>query len=376
MKATLDARRPATPRLVAPSRRVQRCGRSDCPCTDEKGTAIRRSPGAAVTGGSVGEAVADVLGEPGRPLDPDTSRRFREGLGHDFSSVRVHDGSRAARSASLLSAHAWTAGQHVVFAPSRYASHTEEGSRLLAHELTHVAQQRGAGGRPAGLVIDDDPASEEEARRAAQAWVPADRYAEHAGHASSLPAASTSATAGIHRAPTDGATPLVDPGTPAADAGSTGTCALTTYTGSNFVGKTVTADVEFVDSLDAINAHAAANDVDVHVTSSFRTSTVVPGAIVTPATMSNHLAGHAIDMNVKYGPGKSSWCNSTCLGGALPAGVREFIAAVQADAGLRWGGDFTTKDPVHIDDGLNVNDAAAYTARYQATQQARTSGCG
>ncbi|SMO76619.1 D-alanyl-D-alanine carboxypeptidase [Geodermatophilus aquaeductus] len=144
------------------------------------------------------------------------------------------------------------------------------------------------------------------------------------------------------------------------------------------MGDAVTADVEFADSLAAINTHAAANDVDVYVyvTSSFRTSTVVPGAVVTPATMSNHLAGHAIDMNVKYGAGKTSWCNSTCLGGSPPAGVKEFIAAVRGDAGLRWGGDFTIKDPVHVDDGLNVNDAAAYTARHQATQQARTSGCG
>jgi hypothetical protein len=73
---------------------------------------------------------------------------------------------------------------------------------------------------------------------------------------------------------------------------------------------------------------------------------------------------------------KSTWCNSTCLGGTLPAGVQPFIAAVQADAGLRWGGDFSTKDLVHIDDGLNVNDAPGYTARHTATQAARASGCG
>jgi hypothetical protein len=68
----------------------------------------------------------------------------------------------------------------------------------------------------------------------------------------------------------------MDAGTAAGGARTGGACALTTWAGSNFVGDTVTADVEFVDSLDAINAHAVATGVNVHVTSSFRTSTVVP----------------------------------------------------------------------------------------------------
>jgi D-alanyl-D-alanine carboxypeptidase len=91
--------------------------------------------------------------------------------------------------------------------------------------------------------------------------------------------------------------------------------------------------------------------------------------------MSNDLAGHAIDMNVMHGPTKSQLCNSACLGGTLPAAVQPFIDAVRADAGLRWGGDFTSKDPVHIDDHLN-EDQAAWTARRDATQAARASGCG
>lgn len=152
-------------------------------------------------------------------------------------------------------------------------------------------------------------------------------------------------------------------------------CALTTFTGSSFTGKTVMADVEFVDSLGAINAHAVANDVDVYVTSSFRTTTVVPGAIVKPAKMSNHLAGHAIDMNVKYGKNKVKWCNSKCLKSALPKGVSGFITAIRKDPGLRWGGDFSKKDPVHIDDHLN-EDKKGWRSRFDATQKARKAGCG
>lgn len=152
-------------------------------------------------------------------------------------------------------------------------------------------------------------------------------------------------------------------------------CALTTFSGSNLVGKTVVADTQFTGSLDSINSHAAANNVNLHVTSSFRTSSNVKGAIVTPAKKSNHMAGHAIDMNVIYGDKKNKWCNSKCLDGKLPEGVKGFIEAIQSDSGLRWGGDFGDKDSVHIDDGLNVNDPAAWEERYKATQTARKSGC-
>lgn len=86
--------------------------------------------------------VDDVLSAPGRSLDP-TVRRFMESrIGHDFSQVRVHADARAADSAAAVNALAYTVGQDIVFGPGRYAPQTSEGRRLLAHELTHVVQQR------------------------------------------------------------------------------------------------------------------------------------------------------------------------------------------------------------------------------------------
>jgi hypothetical protein len=64
-------------------------------------------------------------------------------LGHDFSRVRVHADARSAKSASAVSAHAYTIGQDIVFGAGRYAPETTDGKRLLAHELTHVIQQGG-----------------------------------------------------------------------------------------------------------------------------------------------------------------------------------------------------------------------------------------
>ena len=61
-------------------------------------------------------------------------------LGHDFSRVRVHTDSRAARAADALDARAFTLGRDVVFGQGSWAPRTDAGLELLAHELTHVVQ--------------------------------------------------------------------------------------------------------------------------------------------------------------------------------------------------------------------------------------------
>lgn len=88
--------------------------------------------------------VGEALRSAGRPLDAPTRSLMESSFGHDFSRVRVHTDARAAGSALTLGAHAYTVGSDVVFAPGRYAPHTGEGRRLLAHELTHTIQQGGA----------------------------------------------------------------------------------------------------------------------------------------------------------------------------------------------------------------------------------------
>ena len=77
--------------------------------------------------------------------------------------------------------------------------------------------------------------------------------------------------------------------------------------------------------------------------------------------------GHAIDMNLIEG---SDWCNSKCLVDPLEnyKGVRCFLSQIQRDETLRWGGDFTVKDVVHIDDGLNYRDPLWYNELYGSLQ--------
>lgn len=66
---------------------------------------------------------------------------FEDRFGTDFSQVRVHTDEPAAALAQGLGAKAFAHGHDVFFAHNRYQPGTTEGRRLLAHELTHVAQQ-------------------------------------------------------------------------------------------------------------------------------------------------------------------------------------------------------------------------------------------
>jgi hypothetical protein len=85
--------------------------------------------------------VQGVLNSPGRALDPETSSFMEKRFGHDFSGVRVHTDLRAAQSARLINARAYTSGSHIVFGEGQFDSARPQSRRLLAHELTHVVQQ-------------------------------------------------------------------------------------------------------------------------------------------------------------------------------------------------------------------------------------------
>ncbi|MDM0109285.1 DUF4157 domain-containing protein [Variovorax sp. J22R24] len=105
-------------------------------------------------------AIEQGLRAPAKPLDKETRSFFEQRFGHDFASVRVHAGARAAASADALNAKAYTAGSDIVFGAGRYQPNTRHGSELLAHELAHVAQQPGGtwAGGSVRLSSPDSPA--------------------------------------------------------------------------------------------------------------------------------------------------------------------------------------------------------------------------
>lgn len=100
-----------------------------------------------------------VLRGPGRPLDQDVRVDMEARLGADFSDVRVHTDATADVAADSVRAEAFTSGSHVVFRRGGYDTSSTAGRRTLAHELTHVVQQRSGpvDGTPTGdgLSVSD-----------------------------------------------------------------------------------------------------------------------------------------------------------------------------------------------------------------------------
>jgi len=62
-------------------------------------------------------------------------------MGGDFGDVQVHTGSDAAAAADAVNARPFTVGNEVAFNKGEYQPGTEDGNKVLAHELAHVRQQ-------------------------------------------------------------------------------------------------------------------------------------------------------------------------------------------------------------------------------------------
>jgi hypothetical protein len=86
--------------------------------------------------------IKDVVSRGGSPLDANTKAFMESRFGFDFSNVKIHTDETAARSSNLVNALAYTIGNAIVFAQGQYQPNTSIGRSLLAHELTHVIQQR------------------------------------------------------------------------------------------------------------------------------------------------------------------------------------------------------------------------------------------
>jgi hypothetical protein len=137
-------------------------GSSECADCGEKKTVQRKATGRARTN-EAPPIVNEVLRSSGKPLDRDTRTFFESRFGYDFGTVRVHADTRAAESARAVNAMAYTVGDHLAFADGRYAPRTNEGRRLMAHELFHVVQQRPLSNVSSAALSLGDPCSHAEA---------------------------------------------------------------------------------------------------------------------------------------------------------------------------------------------------------------------
>ena len=120
------------------------CGGSCAKCSAERDK----------QGSEHGPAIADYIQRAGdgKSLNADTREAMESRLGNDFSDVRVHSDEEAAGAASALNAEAFTVGKDVFFGAGKYRG--DSADPLLAHELTHVAQQRGGAASGSGSELE------------------------------------------------------------------------------------------------------------------------------------------------------------------------------------------------------------------------------
>jgi peptidoglycan hydrolase-like protein with peptidoglycan-binding domain len=118
----------------------------------------------------------------------------------------------------------------------------------------------------------------------------------------------------------------------------------------------ILANAAFVPGLAELDDAATEAGVALRLNQTFRVESMpVSGAVVPPATRSQHLIGHAADLNVVA---DDVVVNSAMVkAGNVPRRMRDFIAAAKR-RGLRWGGDFTPADPPHFDLQVPANSAA------------------
>jgi hypothetical protein len=111
------------------------------------GSALARTPGAGILpSGEVHPEVQSQINSSrggGASLDAGVAARMEPSLG-DLSDVRVHTGDTADTLNTAVAGRAFATGTDVYFAQDQYKPNTTDGDRLIAHELAHVVQQRGA----------------------------------------------------------------------------------------------------------------------------------------------------------------------------------------------------------------------------------------
>jgi hypothetical protein len=79
----------------------------------------------------------------GEPLPKDLREEFEGKFGADFSGVRIHRDAEADELNRSIQARAFTNRQDVFYRQGAYEPGSLSGQALIAHELTHVLQQRG-----------------------------------------------------------------------------------------------------------------------------------------------------------------------------------------------------------------------------------------
>ena len=112
-------------------------------------------------------AIAAASGRGGH-LHRGVADNMGSAYGQPLGNVRVHHDDHAAALSRAVSARAFTVGSDIFFGAGEYRPDSTSGRELLAHELAHVVQQRGAPSAGPLMVSQPGDALEREAEAAAR----------------------------------------------------------------------------------------------------------------------------------------------------------------------------------------------------------------
>jgi hypothetical protein len=132
--------------------------RGDQPFTQQKGitSADPGTENTKQTSDGMNDRIASSTGS-GTSMDSDTRSFMETQLGTDFSQVKIHTDSEAVQMSRDINAKAFTTGRDIYFNEGEYKPADKAGKQLLAHELTHVAQQAAGAQQVQRSVDTKDP---------------------------------------------------------------------------------------------------------------------------------------------------------------------------------------------------------------------------
>ena len=109
-------------------------------CEEEEKNVQRKESGTSTESDTT--SIQNTIESGGEPMDDETRSFMEERFNNDFRNVRIHNDDSAHKSSNDISALAYTHGNHIAFNKGQYNPSTNAGRHLLAHELTHVLQQK------------------------------------------------------------------------------------------------------------------------------------------------------------------------------------------------------------------------------------------
>lgn len=116
---------------------------SKCQHYEEEEKLQRKETNSEVTvADATTENYISSLNGRGKSLTQEERRFFEPRFGYDFSDVKFHTDTIAAKSADSINALAYASGNNIIFNENQFSSTSDSGKKLLAHELTHVVQQQ------------------------------------------------------------------------------------------------------------------------------------------------------------------------------------------------------------------------------------------